>query len=160
DPAIHQWQLSLEGLEVAAVGVPAANGESYAADAGFHEPPRHQELLDALVAVASARLLAGQVERVADGARGHHVERPRRERVHAADAAAGINVATNAVEVAQQGLAVVVAAMVDAGRQSQILHAGAVGGKGPMARPKVARLQAAAQPTQADVRRNVGMRAA
>src|SRR5713101_6253557 len=47
-------QLGLGRLEIAAVRVPAADGQRYAADTGFDQPSRGQELLHVLVAVADA----------------------------------------------------------------------------------------------------------
>jgi len=104
--AVEDRQLGAELFEVAFVGVPAAVGKSDAAGARFDEAAGGQELLDAAVAVARAWVFAGQVEGAANVARGDHVERAGRERIHAAHLAGGVDVAADGVEILQKAAAV------------------------------------------------------
>ena len=61
-----------------------------------------QELLDALVAVADARVFAGQVKGLADRAGGDHVEGAGGEAIQALHGAAGVDVAADRVEAGEQ----------------------------------------------------------
>src|SRR5262249_22564761 len=99
--AIDVGQVAAHGLEVAGVRVPAVDGQRHTADAGLDQAAGRQELLDALVTVPRARLFLGQVEGLAHGARGDHVESLSRERVEALHGAAGVDVAANVVEAGQ-----------------------------------------------------------
>ena len=96
-------------------------GQRDAADAGFDQAAGGQELLDAAVAVADARVFAAQVEGLADGAGGDHVEGAGGEGVHAVHGAGGVDVAADGVEAVEQAAAVVDAVDVDAARQAQVL---------------------------------------
>jgi len=65
------------------VRAPAADRHRDAADARLDETARGEELLDAAIALADVRRLAGQVEGVADAAGRDHVERAGGERIEA-----------------------------------------------------------------------------
>src|SRR5262249_8691596 len=129
DAAIDLRQLRFQCLEVAAVGVPAADGQRHAADACFDQPACGQELLHVLVPIADARLLAGQVERPPDHAGGDHVKGPLGEGVQALHRARGVDVAADVVELGQQVLPVVHATAVYAAGQAQVIEPRAVRGK-------------------------------
>src|SRR5262249_43677321 len=114
------------------------------------------ELFDALVAIAGLRVFVLQVECLAKGAGGDHVEGPAGERVHAAHRAAGVDLAADGVELPEQTLTVVHALGVDAVGEPEVLDARAPWGERPVRDAEITRLGAgAAAAPQAHERRNV-----
>src|SRR5262249_3333252 len=130
DAAIEIRKLPAEGDEVLAVRVPAAVAQGDAADAGLDEAAGGGELLHAAIAIARARLLAAQVERLAGDAGRDHVEGAAGEGVEAGHRAAGVDVAADRVELLQQAAAF--GALLASSAQRQVGQARAVRREGAM----------------------------
>ena len=94
DAAIEIGELATQRDEVFAMRVPAAVAEGDAADARFDQPAGGEELLDAAIAIARARIFTVQIERLPGGARGDHAEGAVGEGVEPLHGAAGVDVAS------------------------------------------------------------------
>ena len=103
-------------VEVLPVAVPAAVAEAHHPHARLHEPPGHEQVVVAggcpvvlilvglavTVGLANLRILLGEVEGVEQPAAGEHVERPLRERVHAAHDPGGVGLPLEAVHAREE----------------------------------------------------------
>ena len=160
DAAVHLGELISERLEIAAVRIPAADGQGHAADARFNEPARGQERFHSLVAIANPRIFMGQIQRFAHRARSDHVEGPSGEGIHAAHGVRGIDVAADGIEGVQQGFPIRHALGIDSPGHAQVVEPRSVGSEWSMPDTEITWLGAHGRSSQADKRRDVAGRAA
>ena len=131
-------------------------GQRHAADARLDQPAGRQELLDALVAVAAARLLVVQVERLAHRARTRSC---RRRGLLKVSRPFIVPLASMSRRTSSKPLSSALRSSwrldVDAAGQAQVGHARAARRERPVGDAEVARLGARRHAAQADERRDV-----
>ncbi len=157
DAAIQFRQLPAKRLEVFGVRVPAAISQGDTADTGLDQTAGGQELLDAVVAVADARLLAGQVKSPARGTGGDHVEGAGGKSVEAAHGAGGVDVAADGVESLKQTSAIVGPLHREAAVEAEIGQALTVRSERAIGDAEIAGLATDRLAAQADECRDVGL---
>ncbi len=139
--SVQRRQLLAELNEILAVRIPAAPTEAYDSHAAFDQPPGDQESTVVLMfrdGITLANFFVGlfPIERVGQFAGRDDARRALVECIHRVHHVAGIDIAANAIQLAQQRRTVVEPIRADLGAQTQVRAAFAVGTKARIRRPQ------------------------